>query len=61
MGVGTTADLCFNQSVEYKTIELYRCHFDQADEESVRRHVAYKFRVAHFRMNLAQSRLRDVA
>jgi hypothetical protein len=46
------ADLIFQQSVEYKTIELYTCAMDQADEDAVRSLVAYKFRLAQFHLNL---------
>ncbi len=47
--------------MEYKTIELYKCKFEQADEDSVKSLVSYKFRLAHFHMNLAQSRLSEAS
>jgi hypothetical protein len=48
MGLDTSGDLIFQQSVEYKNIELYRCTFDQADEDSTRSLVSYKFKMAQF-------------
>ena len=48
MGLDTSGDLIFQQSVEYKNIELYRCTFDQADEDSARSLVSYKFKMAQF-------------
>ena len=61
MGMDTSGDLIFEQSVEYKNVELYRCTFDQADEDSIRSLVSYKFQLAHFHMNQANSQLREVA
>lgn len=61
MAIDNTADLIFQQSVEYKNIELYRCHFEQADEDSLRSLVSYKFRLAHFNMTQADTRLKEVA
>jgi hypothetical protein len=46
MGLDSSAELIFQQSVEYKNIELYRCHFEQADEETIKSQVSYKFRLA---------------
>jgi hypothetical protein len=43
MSLDGGADLIFLQSVEYKKVELYRCHFEPADEESVKNQVTYKF------------------
>ena len=56
-----SADLIFQQSVEYKTVELYKCRFEQADEDSIRSQVSFKFRLAHYHQQVAQSRLQDVA
>lgn len=61
LGIDNSADLIFQQSVEYKNIELFRCHFSQADEESVRSVVAHKFKLAQFKMDQASLRLKDVA
>lgn len=61
MGTDGSADLSFQQSVEYKTIELYKCRFEQADEDSVKSLVSYKFKLAQFHMNVANSRLREVS
>lgn len=61
MGLESHADLSFQQGVEYKSIELYKCRFEQAEEDEVRNLVSYKFRLAHFHMKTAHSRLRDVA
>jgi len=47
--------------VEYKNIELYRCTFEQADEDSVRALVSYKFKLAQFHMRAADLRLKEVA
>ena len=61
MSLDGSADLVFQQSVEYKNIELYRCRFEQAEEDSVKELVAYKYRVAQYHMNQASSRLKGVA
>lgn len=61
MGVDGSADLIFQQSVEYKTIELYKCKFEQAEEESVKALVSYKFKLSNFYMKQANARLRDVS
>ncbi len=61
MSLDGSAHLIFQLSVEYKNIELYKCKFEQADEESVKALVSYKFKLAQFQMNLANSRMHDVA
>jgi hypothetical protein len=61
MSTDGSAQLIFLLSVEYKSIELYKCKLEQADEESVRAQVGYKFKLAHFHMMAAQSRLHDMA
>jgi len=61
MGIDNSADLLFHHSVQFKTIELYRCRFEQADEESVKRNVSYKFKIVQFHMNTSHTRLREVS
>jgi len=46
MSLDGSADLIFQQSVEYKSVELFRCRFEQAEEDSVKELVSYKYRVA---------------
>ena len=50
MSTDGSAQLIFLLSVEYKSIELYKCKLEQADEESVRANVGHKFKLAHFHM-----------
>ncbi len=61
MNMDSSADLIFQQAVEYKNIELFRCKFEQADDDSVRSLVTHKFKLAQIHMNQAQSKLKNVA
>lgn len=61
MSTDGSAQLSFLLSVEYKRIELYKCKLEQADEESVRAQVGFKFKLAHFQMTSAHARLHDMA
>jgi hypothetical protein len=56
-----SAELSFNQSIEYKVIELFRCNFHIAKDDIVRKHVCFRYKLARFKMTLASDRLRDTA
>uniref|UniRef100_A0A7S2UUP1 Spindle assembly abnormal protein 6 N-terminal domain-containing protein n=1 Tax=Fibrocapsa japonica TaxID=94617 RepID=A0A7S2UUP1_9STRA len=54
------ARLDFIQNMEYKFVELMTCHFVHSPEDSVQRHITYRYKSMKSRLALMQNRLQEV-
>ncbi|GMI38802.1 hypothetical protein TeGR_g4992 [Tetraparma gracilis] len=54
------ARLDFIQNMEYKFVELMSCHFIRSPEEIVQHQITYRYNAMKTRVQLMESRLRDV-
>ena len=55
-----SATLQFSRNIQYKFIKLLECQFDASPEEVVRQNITYRYNSVKSKVQLMESRLKDV-